>query len=88
MSIGNETAYPIAYEGFGQPYYGMTKREEFAKAAMQGMLAQSVGEAFYDPSYEFKTPKHPFFGKTAGQVAAEFAVGYADALLAELERGK
>lgn len=47
MSIknGDMPAMPIELSGFGQfapeAYLGLTKREEFAKAAMQGMCAHS-----------------------------------------------
>ena len=50
---------------------GLTKREMFAMAAMQGMLS------------------NPTLGYDVGcSTVAECATGYADALLAELERTK
>lgn len=69
-------AMPIEFSGFGQfapeAYIGITKREMFAMAAMQGMLASET------ENYNYRGAK----GLTS--MAAE----YADELLAELERTK
>ena len=58
----------------GSHYYshpGLTKREEFARSAMQGMLASEGDDTCY-----YK-PEH----------AADRAVEFADALLAALAKG-
>lgn len=65
-------AFPvIGADGLPSDYTGMTKREAFAMAAMQGILANRA----YDP---------PRRNKLAGM--AEDAVSAADALLAELAK--
>ena len=74
MSIknGDLPAMPIELNGFGlyEPaaYTGLTKREQFAMAAMQGILACDNSEFTH--------------------IAAQRAVEFANALLAELERTK
>ena len=68
---GDLPAMPIELSGFGQfapeSHTGMTKREQFAMAAMQGILSTMIMRP---------------------EDAAEKAVKYANALLAELERTK
>lgn len=71
---GNLPAYPVScvdddghMTGTQYQISGMTKREQFAMAAMQGILATMLMRP---------------------EDAAEKAVKYANALLAELERAK
>ena len=75
MDNGSESAFPgQELDGGGMPrtamQWGLTKREEFAKAAMQGMMA-------YCGSYGMTNGPE--------EVAAR-AVQVADALLAELAK--
>lgn len=71
MTKGNEPAYPScvwvgdSHAGHTQ---GLTKREEFAKAAMQGILAGGWNVHEFGASY--------------------LALQHANAMLAELEKGK
>lgn len=58
-------------------FAGLTKREQFAMAAMQGLCAD-IGKA-----YDF-CPK----GESLGSYLARQAVSVADALLAGLEKSK
>lgn len=69
MSIknGDLPAMPTQVNG-GDIFGGMTKREQFAMAAMQGILACDNSEFTH--------------------IAAQRAVEFADALLAELENSK
>lgn len=75
MTHPDDPAYPMFCEQSG-PQYGLTKREAFAMAAMQGLLAsgqlKDIIETCDDP---------------CATVAIE-AVGYANAMLAELAAGK
>jgi len=74
MKNGNTPAYPLQAERH-DPVWGLTKREMFAMAAMQGMLANShVGQGF-----------KPFSHMTDEEIA-QWSVKQADALLAELEK--
>ena len=72
MKNSHLPAHPIELSGFGlyapEAHYGLTKREMFAMAAMQGILTRSAN--------------------TDRSAIACYAVEYADALLAELERTK
>ena len=75
MTNPNDTsglAFPLATVD-GQFVTGLTKREEFAKAAMQGLLAES---------------SHPQSSGAWNQVQpiVTKAVEFADALLAELKK--
>lgn len=77
--LGNEPTTPCAYKDF-QPhtgievsreqYFGLTKREAFAMAAMQGIAGNS-----HDSTVGADAP-----------TAARWAVEYADYLLAELAK--
>lgn len=77
MPIFNSNGAPIHYSNAGLDndgvMAGLTKREAFAKAAMQGILAAGNVDDFV-------------VGDEVG--FASFAVSCADALLAELERTK
>lgn len=55
---------------------GLTKRERFAMAAMQGILSSPYYSDFCDQPDNYEKPK----------AAAEAAVKHADALLEELEK--
>lgn len=74
---GDMPAMPIELNGFGlyepSAFLGLTKREQFAMAALQGLL--SGGYCINEPHYRLN------------DVPSE-AVALADALLAELERIK
>lgn len=77
MKNGDKPAYPLNEETQGRigetyhiPHYGLTKREMFAMAAMQGLISKS------------NAPKHL---ETAGQIVGA-AVAMADLLLEELEK--
>lgn len=77
-TLGDMPASPWRDEdgqgGFTQ-YPGLTIRQEFAKAAMQGLLADHK-----DHSDECAD------GETCPQTTARLAVEHADALLAQLEK--
>lgn len=76
MSRGNEPAYPATLEhpsgGFMYPHPGMTKREAFAMAAMQGIITGRVTRGDIEGDYDEE-------GVAVG------ALAMADALLAALE---
>ena len=70
-------AFPFAAtDRFNMPLQtqGMTKREEYAKAAMVGILAGGFGDTYPHDDVE------------AATTVAFFAVNYADALIAALEK--
>ncbi|HEY3494563.1 MAG TPA: hypothetical protein VGK73_07750 [Polyangiaceae bacterium] len=70
MSRANEPAYPAELDSFNKGLSGLTVREAFAMAAMQGLLAaESEADGFYQPDK-----------------LAHAAVVRADALLAELAK--
>ena len=74
MSNANETAYPcVDNEGMGDP--GLTKREAFAMAAMQGLLSSTNYPASINgvDACEYK-------------LCASASVLQADALLVELDK--
>ena len=77
MKNGDMPAMPIELNGFGQyapeAYLGLTKREQFAMSAMQGLLASGA-------TYKGST--------TNRHLLSADAVAHADALLAELEKSK
>ena len=76
MTNGNDPAFPntfVSHELAICQNDGLTKREVFAKAAMQGMLANS---AFTERAYEMGIPP----GIPQG------AVALADEMIAELNR--
>lgn len=58
--------------------FGLTKREQFAAMAMQGMLANSIDK---------KQSAEPFWFMSQENLA-KVAVWYADALIAELNKEK
>ena len=68
-TLGSEPAYPL--DGAGAPT-GLTIRQEFAKAAMQGILAHTRDVQWVMPPEQ----------------VAKLAVQHADALLAELAKPK
>jgi hypothetical protein len=70
MKNGDLLAYPVAEEPFSK---GLTKREYFAAMAMQGMITDS---GKIKPSEALQLPVN----------IAAWAVLFADALLAELEK--
>jgi hypothetical protein len=73
VSKGNEPAYPLAWtdiHGDDQREYGLTKREEFAKAALQGLLSNVAGRCPHT-EWSYLVPE---------------AVSLADALLRELSK--
>lgn len=74
---GDAPAMPVMDEHpeHGQ-HYGLTKREQFAMAAMQGMLSHSTR---YKPREGASSNWH--------KAISEEAVQLADALLAELQLG-
>ena len=76
MKNADIPAHPIELSGFGlyapEAHYGLTKREMFAMAAMQGILTSETDDW-----------RH----KEENSLAAS-AIKYADALLTELERTK
>ena len=75
---GNLPAMPIELNGFGQfapeAHIGLTKREMFAMAAMQGILAN---QCMVDDC-----------SRSSLEWAAKRCASMADALLAELEESK
>lgn len=77
MKNGDLPAMPIELSGFGQyapeAHLGLTKREMFAMAAMQGFCSTSDMAGIFQHDSE---------------TVAAVSVEYADALLAELERTK
>lgn len=78
---GDLPAMPIELSGFGQfapeAHTGLTKREQFAAMAMQGLLSGNNADCdLYETSVEWV--------KNLTEASVEFA----DALLAELERTK
>ena len=82
---GNMPAYPYIFNGHVE---GLTKREVMAAMAMQGMLTTGTadGSDFVDPNYVRAIGSN--MGMDNGYIVAKYAVHYADALLAELERTK
>lgn len=73
-TAGNHPASPVVHAHLGQ-YLGLTKREELAKAAMQGLLADPE-----DHADEIKQ------GETCAQAVARMAVEQADALIEALNQ--
>ena len=73
---GDMPAKPIEINGFGQfapeAFIGLTKREMFAMAAMQGILSSETDARHHNNE----------------EALAESAVKCADALLSQLERTK
>ena len=90
MKLGNEPAYPSIkeferfnddtnqYETYHEHVGGLTKREVFAMAAMQGLLANEQIQVAHANISQEK-------GVRAVEVTANIACKYADALLKELE---
>jgi hypothetical protein len=80
MSNGNDPAYPCDIG----PYMrnGLTKREAFAMAAMQGILGSEYVMKFSDDALDADPTT------TRGKWLAKQAVGFADALLAALDPPK
>jgi hypothetical protein len=76
MSNGNDMAFPVVLEATRTPndseQLGLTKREAFAMAALQGI---SANPNFFGPLFQ-QNPR----------AAADYAVDAADALLAELAK--
>lgn len=72
MTEAHEQAFPS-----DDTAYGLTKREYFAALAMQGLLTSSLDESQINVA-----------PRLIGEVVAEYAVGYADALIAELNGEK
>lgn len=73
-TTGSTPARPVVHAHLGQ-YLGLTKREEFAKAAMQGLLADPEDHA--DEIIQ---------GETCAQAVARRAVEQADALIEALNK--
>lgn len=49
---GDELAYPLhreSLEGYTETHFGLSKREAFAMAAMQGFLANKAHGTHFDP---------------------------------------
>ena len=83
---GNDTAYPIAFDTQNglQVFSGLTKRELFAMAAMQGFLSVMASpEVLGSIAMGAKEA-----GIGPDQYIAEHAVAQADALLAALNAEK
>lgn len=76
---GNEPAYPLQdkdeQDRLCSPKFGLTKREVFARAAMQGILSNS--------DYTI-TLSNQFSGEKFNEAVATDAVSYADALIDKL----
>ena len=76
-------AMPIEFSGFGlykpEAFGGLTKREEFAKTAMLGILS---GKDDLKGNVESLTRWY----NSSTKAVANLAVQYADALLKELEK--
>ena len=82
-SKGNEPAFPTSiwrWEGgfqIGNPMSGLSKREYFAAAALQGWAAgRNNGAEFGDA------------GRSTPEFVAESCFRYADAMLAEMDKPK
>lgn len=73
MTNPNDPAYPVTFEdGMAEKFTtGLTKREEFAKAAMQGLLVNKSDSRNKSSDDIFRS-------------VAILSVRYADALIAEL----
>ena len=82
MKNADMPAMPIEFSGFGQfapeAHTGITKREMFAMAAMQGMLSHS------DVMHTNDDEEH----ENISHAVAANAVLMADALLSKLEQSK
>jgi len=81
MKNGDLPAMPIEFNGFGQfapeAYEGLSKREMFAMAAMQGLIGACWKDVeLYESASDLL------------KSIAESSVEHADALLAELEEAK
>lgn len=70
MNRGNEPAFPIGTAGYPGAGDGLTIREQFAMAALQGILANESESAVYAPS-------------TAAASAVDYADALLAALAAE-----
>ena len=68
MKLGDQPVHPTPWEDQGKPN-GITLRQEFAKAALNGFIAG-----------------RRFAGELDIEAGARVAVGFADALLKELEK--
>lgn len=78
MKNADMPAYPIEFNGFGrfapETHFGLSKREEFVKAAMQSVLNN------YNP-YESGD-----FDSSDYDTTAKHCIALADAVLKELEK--
>ena len=82
MSRGDDQAYPFTHEprpGERETLWGMTIRERFAMAAMQGMLANSSITQLVVRNAKSDESRSP------ATILAIFAVGQADLLLHALD---
>jgi len=92
MTKGDEPAFPgpeftsegefgrLTRSGIVTP--GLTKRELFAAMAMQGMSRFEFSQAFVKAALKDDPGFYP------GDYVAKMAVGYADALIAELAKSR
>lgn len=84
MSRGEQPAYPVPKDTWAEGYPpGLTIREEFAKAALQGVIAALGGS---DETIRILLENAAKKGVSIKQQVARVAVDYADELLAALER--
>lgn len=76
MTNPNDYAFPVIDTINVQTYHGLTKREHFAAAALNGAIQLSI-EALKSGIYE-----------TSPEKTAKIALEYADSLIAELAKEK
>lgn len=81
LDNGAIPAFPIKTEEDGT-YWGLTKREAFVKAAMQGMIANSQNMELLRKSIEKHGDNKPM------ELFAKLSLRFADVHLAELEKPK
>jgi hypothetical protein len=82
-TLGQQTVNVIGPEGaFGNDFAGLTKREAFAMAALQGIMANPV--RWQQIADDYNSGKKTY--KQCSQANAVKAVSLADALLAELAK--
>jgi hypothetical protein len=87
MKNGDQPAFPlIDPKGEMPPSVGLTKREHFAAMALQGILSGIYGgggDNYLRQMTEWHKQGSPL--DTIGTAATRDAIGYADALLKQLE---
>lgn len=85
MKNSEKPAYPAPQILHDMDDHGLTKRELFAMAAMQGILSNPANN---NQSLMGVNASHPEIGYIAANFAAREAIRYADELLKQLKESK